>query len=120
MNAKTASKTHWSVVVLIGSSLPILLILLGILHELVSAWVASLNPIRSGLVDVTVEHLVFLGGLYLALPCGLLNLIAVAQARSRGLVNKKIAAAASLLGVLSLLFGSIVLIFNYMISQFEF
>ena len=107
---KQASKTNRSVWVIIGSSIPITLIVLGIIKALASE--------THGIVDATTEQAVFFGGLYLALPCGLLSMIVGINALSKGLVSKKVAITGIIFGVLSMVIGLISWVWFFMISAF--
>ncbi len=111
MTTKQASETNWIVWVIIGSSIPIVLIVIGI----IKAWL-SRTP---GIVDTTTQQAVFWGGLCFALPCGLLNIIVGINALSKGLVKKKVVIPGILLGVLSVLMGLIAWIWFFMISAFR-
>jgi hypothetical protein len=110
MTAKEASKSNWSVWVIIGSSIPITLMVIGIIKALLSE--------SHGIVDVTTEQAVFFGGLYLALPSGLLNIIVGINALSKGLVRKKVAITGIIIGVLGIFMGLISWIWFFMISAF--
>jgi hypothetical protein len=111
MTTEQASKTNRSVWVILGSSIPITLIVLGIIKALLSE--------THGIVDATIERAVFFGGLYLALPCGLLSVIVGIKALSKGLVNKKIAIIGIIIGVLSIVIGLISWVWFFMISAFS-
>jgi hypothetical protein len=115
MDTKQSSTTKWPVELLIVSSIPILLMIIGIILAVVSELTA-----RNGVYDVTAEHFVFMAGLYAAIPCGLIAIIAANAARSKGLVNKGVAVGGILLGVLSLLFGLVAWVWFSMISAFVF
>ena len=106
VNAKLGAKTNWSVGVIIGLSIPILLIVLGIVKMLVSE--------SHGFVDVTTEQTVFFIGLYFALPCGLLSIIVGIKAR----VKKIVAVTGIMFGVVGILFGLLSLYWFYMVSLF--
>lgn len=71
-----------------------------------------------GIVDTTTEQAVFFGGLYLALPCGLLSIIAGINALSKGLMEKKAAITGIIIGVISVFMGLISWIWFFMISAF--
>jgi len=111
MTTEQASKTNRSVWVIFGSSIPITLIVLGIIKALLSE--------THGIVDTTTEQAVFFGGLYLALPCGLLGVIVGIKTLSKGLVNKKIAIIGIIIGVLSSVIGLISWVWFFMISAFS-
>ena len=115
MNTKQNSKTNWPAIVIIGSSIPITLIVMGIIIAVVS----ELNT-HDGIYDVTVEHAAFIGGLYFALPCGLLNIIVATFARSRDLVKKKAAITGIIIGVLGILIGLLSWVWFSMVSSFVF
>jgi hypothetical protein len=110
MITEQASKTNWSIWVIIESSIPITLIVIGIIKALISE--------THGIVDTTTEQAVFFGGLYLALPCGLLSIIAGINALSKGSVNKKVAITGIIIGVLSIFIGLISWVWFFMISAF--
>jgi hypothetical protein len=111
MTTKQAStKTNRSIWVILGSSIPITLIVIGI----IKAWLSETH----GIVDATTEQAVFFGGLYFALPCGLLSVIVGMKALSKGLVNKKVAIPGIIIGVLSIVIGLISWVWFFMISAF--
>jgi hypothetical protein len=110
MTAKEASKTNWSVWVIVGSSIPITLIVIGIIKALMSE--------TRGIVDATTEQAVFFGGLYLALPCGLLSIIVGINALSKGWIRKWVAITGIIIGILSMLMGLISWAWYYMIWSF--
>ncbi len=85
MSSKQASTIKWLALIIIGSSIPILVIVIGIIIALV--WTIHPDPL-TGIVDTTVENAAFFGGLYFALPCGLLSGVSGIYARSKGLLNK--------------------------------
>jgi len=83
------------------------------------AWTIYPDPV-TGITDTTVENVVLLGGLYLALPCGLTNIIVGIFARSKGLVTKMIAIVGILVGVLGVLIGIVSWGLFIMVSSFVF
>ena len=107
-------------VILALSSLPIILIFLGMLIELLKFVVYRLHPVNNGVVDVTIEHLVFTGGLYLALPCGVIVLITSIIAKSKGIIPIKIYTTCIILSILGILFGILIMIYYAMVSSFVF
>ncbi len=104
------SKINWPVWIIVGSSLPIALILIGV----IKVWMSE----SQGIVDTTTEKAVFFGVLYAAPPCGLLSIMTGIKIMSKGSVNKKAAVAGIILGVLSALMGLISWIWFFMISAF--
>ena len=70
--------------------------------------------------DTTMENAVFFGGLYLAVPFGLLNIIVGSNALSKGLVKKKVAITGIVIGVLGILIGILSWVWFYMVSLIEF
>jgi hypothetical protein len=119
INTKQASKINWSAGVIIGSSIPIALIIIGIITELVS-WLSARIHFVGGPVNTTIENAVLFGGLYFALPCGMLNIIVGIFARSRGLVKKKVAITGIVIGVLGILIGLLSWSFFIAVSSFVF
>jgi hypothetical protein len=115
MNAKQVSNKNWTVAVIIGSSIPILLIIIGILTELAKAF----QP-YTGIVDTTNENAVFFGGLFLAIPFGLLDIFAGNFALSKGLVEKKMAVTGIIIGGFGLLLGILSWILFHMFTSFVF
>jgi hypothetical protein len=115
MNAKQASKTNWSAGVIIGASIPITLIVIGTIIALISEF-----NTHDGIYDTTIMSAVLFGGLYLAIPCGLLDIIVGILAQSRDLVKKKIAITGIVIGVLGILMGLLSWISFYMVSLIEF
>ena len=117
MDIRQGIKPHWSSGVIIASSIPILLLVLGIIIAL--GWTIRTDPV-TGVTDTTVENAVFFGCLYLALPCGVAGVIAGAFARSKGLVNKKLALMGIMIGVFGILLGLLAWGFMIMMSSFTF
>jgi hypothetical protein len=105
--------------VFIGSSIPITLIIIGILIELASWLVARVHFVR-GPEDTTLENALLFGGLYFALPCGLLNIIVGIFAQTKGLVKKKVSVTGIVIGVLGILFGSLSWALVIALSQIVF
>jgi hypothetical protein len=117
MNSRQGSRPPWLSGVIIGASIPILLIVLGIIFAL--GWTIHTDPV-TGVTDTTVENIVFLGGLYAALPCGVAGVIAGAFSRTKGSGNKKLALAGIIIGVLGILLGLLAWGFFIMMSSFVF
>ena len=115
MNTKQAPKPNWPAGVIIAASIPILLTILNI----IIAWVSEITT-HDGIYDVTAEQAALFGGLYLALPCGLINIIVGVYARSKGLLKKKVAIPGIMIGIVGILLGLIAWALFYMISSFEF
>jgi len=90
MRTKQASETNWLAGIIIGSSIPVVIIVIGIIIGL--AWTIHPDPV-TGITDTTVENTVFFSSLYIAPPCGLLSLIAGIHARSKGLLKNDFVAA---------------------------
>ncbi|PKN95133.1 MAG: hypothetical protein CVU44_00165 [Chloroflexi bacterium HGW-Chloroflexi-6] len=118
MDAKPATKINWPLAILAGSSLPIILILIGIILVLVSIFYPA-GP-GTGVVDTTLENIVLFGGLYLALPFGLLNIFAGSRALVKGRLKKRVAVTGILLGLFGILIGLLAWASYYMISSIEF
>ena len=115
MNTKHPSPPLWPSVTLVLASIPIVMTLLAFIQAVISE-VTTTN----GVYDVTYERAAFFGGLYLAIPCGLIAIIAGASARSRGLINKKAAATGIVIGSLGLLLGLVAWVWFAMVSAFVF
>lgn len=113
MNTKETSTTNWPTGVIIGSSIPIILIIVDILI----AVIAELN-VRDGVHNTTYMNAATFGGLCLAIPCGLLNIIVSNFARSRGLVGKKLAGTGIFIGAIGILIGLIAWIMLSMVFSF--
>ena len=109
-----------AVILVIIASIPNALILIGIAIELIMVALARIHPGSSGVVNVTIEYLVFRAGLYLALPCGGVSLIAGSFIKSSPAVNKKIAIIGRIIGILGVLMGILALIWFAMISAIQF
>ena len=105
--------------VFIGSSIPITLIVIGILIELASWLVARVHFVR-GPEDTTLENALLFGGLYFALPCGLLNIIVGIYVQTKGFVKKKVSVTGIVIGVLGILFGSLSWALVIALSQIVF
>ena len=112
---KQASKINWLSIITIAS-IPITLLVIGIIIELVSA---LKPPPADGIYDVTLEYLVFRGGLIFALPCGVLNIIVGIFTLSKGLVKKWAATTGIIIGILGFLIGLIAWVWYYMIWSFS-
>ncbi|MBN1371460.1 MAG: hypothetical protein JW987_05930 [Anaerolineaceae bacterium] len=108
-------RSSWPSLILILASIPILFIFLAV----ILAYISEVTT-RDGVYDVTFENAAFFGGLYLSIPCGLIAIIAGATARSRGLINKKIAIAGIVIGVLGILFGIVAWAWYAAVSSFTF
>jgi len=121
INTKQASKTNWLVWVIIGSSIPITFLVMATLIKLLASAIPSLQQLPlMDINDTTIENAIFFGGLYLALPCGLLNIIAGIFAQSRSLVKKKVAITGIIIGVFGILIGILAWAWFYAISQIVF
>ena len=110
MNTKQVSITNWSARIIIGASIPFTLIIIGSIVALVSE--------THGIVDATTEQAIFFGGLYLAIPCGLLNVFVGINILSKGLIKKWVAITGIIIGILSILIGLIAWVWYYMIWSF--
>ena len=96
------------------ANIPIVLLLIGMFAILLEA----LGPTpKDGVYDVTIENLVFRGGLIFALPCGLLSIIAGGVSITKGLLKKWLAVLGLLIGILGLLIGLAIWIGFYMVSN---
>jgi len=82
-------------------------------------WTIYPDPV-TGITDTTVENVVLFGGLYLALPCGLINIVAGIFARSKGLVTKIVAIVGIIVGTLGVLIGIVSWGLYIMVSSFVF
>jgi hypothetical protein len=71
-----------------------------------------------GIVDTTTEQIVFYVGLYLALPCGLLSIVAGIKALRKGSTKKAVAITGIVTGILNIFVGIISWIWFFMISAF--
>jgi hypothetical protein len=117
MDSQHRTQAIWLSGVIIGASIPILLLILGIIVAL--GWTIRTDPV-TGVTDTTVENAVFFGGLYAALPCGVAAAVAGAFARSKGSVNRKLALTGIMIGVLGILLGLLAWGFFIMMSSFVF
>jgi hypothetical protein len=113
MNTKQTAETNWPISVIVVSSIPIILIIV----DIIIAVIMELNA-RDGIHNTTYMNAAIFGGLYLAIPCGLLNIIVCNFARSRGLVGKKLAGTGIFIGVIGILIGLITWIMFSMILSF--
>ncbi len=113
MNTKKGFTINWSAGVIIGSSIPIILIVIGIVIAVIKEFNVS-----DGIRDTTIMNAVVFGGLYLAIPCGLLDIIVGNSAQSRDLVKKKVATTGIIIGVLGILIGLISWFLFYIVSSF--
>lgn len=119
VNTKQASKINWAEGVITLSSIPIALIVLGIIIELVKLIFARIYY-ATGVHDTTIQFFVTRTALYLAIPCGLLNIIVGNLARSRGLAEKKIAITGIVIGIIGVFIGLFMWIIYIMLLSFEF
>jgi len=115
MNSNRSSAPLWPSVTLVLASIPIVMTLLAFIQAVISE-VTTTN----GVYDVTYERAAFFGGLYLAIPCGLIAIIVGGRARSRGWVNNKTAIAAMILGGVGVFLGLVAWVWFAMISAFVF
>jgi hypothetical protein len=101
--------------------MPVTLIIAGILIKLLAFAVRPLQqlPLMHP-NDTTIENAVLFGGLYLALPCGLLNVIVGILARSRGWLKKPVVITGISVGVIGILLGLLSWFFFMTVSSFEF
>ena len=60
-------KPNWLILAIIGSIIPTILIVAGIIKALLSE--------AHGIVDTTTEQAIFFWGLFAALPCGILGIV---------------------------------------------
>lgn len=118
MDVKPVSKINWRLAILIGSSIPILLIVIGVIIVLASIFLPAAPG--TGVVDTTLENATLFGGLYLALPFGLLNLLVGSSALSKGSLNKRAAITGIILGLFGILIGLLAWASYYIISLIEF
>jgi len=91
------------------------MIIMGIISELVKA-----SQPYTGIVDTTNENAVFFGGLFLAIPCGLLDIFAGNFALSKSLTNRKIAVTAIIIGIIGLLLGTLAWVLFHMVTSIVF
>jgi hypothetical protein len=103
------------------SSMPIILLIAGILIKLLAFLIPPLQKLT--LLhpnNTTIENDILLGGLYLALPCGLFNVILGIFARSRGWLKKPVVKTGISIGVIGILLGLLSWFYFMMVSSFEF
>ncbi|MCX6082995.1 MAG: hypothetical protein NTW32_25990 [Chloroflexi bacterium] len=117
MSIKQVSKIKWLAGIIVGSSISIVLIVIGIIIALV--WTIHPDPV-TGITDTTVENAVFFGGLYFALPFGLLSVGAGIYARSKGMLNKLFTTTGIIVGFIGALIGLLCWIWFMMVSSFVF
>jgi hypothetical protein len=117
MNPEQTSQPKGLTCILVGSSIPILFILVGLLIEFLKFIAAQYLP-RQGVVDTTLENAILFCGLYLALPCGLLDIISGIIARSKG--SRILATAGITIGISGIIFGLLAWGLNYVVSQIVF
>ncbi|MCG2785101.1 MAG: hypothetical protein L6461_08350 [Anaerolineae bacterium] len=100
--------------ILAVANIPIILLLIGMLILLIGV----LGPApEDGVYDVTLESLVFRGGLIFALPCGLISIIAGGVSLSKGLLKKWMAMIGLLIGIFGVLMGLVIWVGFYMVSN---
>ena len=117
MNTDHNSKSNWSSGILIIASIPILLIIVGVI--LILGGAGRTDPV-TGITDTTVENAVFFGGLYLAVPFGLVAVIVGSWARSKSLLKKWGTLLGIIAGVLSILCGLLSWAYYHIMSSFVF
>lgn len=115
MTIPQPARPSWPSVTLILASLPILLILLSIVQTVISEVTT-----HNGVYDTTYENAAFFGGLYLAIPCGLIDITVGMLARSRGWSPAKLANPAIFVGGMGVLLGMVTWIWYAMVSAFVF
>jgi hypothetical protein len=113
----TTFKRNWLAGIVILSSLLIILIVIGITIALM--WTIHPDPM-TGVTDTTVENVTFIGARYIALPCGILNVVAGIFTWSRGLLKKMFTTAGILIGVLAILIGLLAWAWFIMVSSLVF
>lgn len=111
ITTKQDSKPNGLILAIIGSSIPIVLVVAGIIKALLSE--------AHGIVDTTTEQAVFFWGLFVALPCGILDIVLGIKGRSKRLISKGIAITGIIIGVLSVVAGLISWIWYFMIAAFS-
>lgn len=119
MSIKQTPNTNWLTGIVVGASIPIILIVLGITIELAS-WVSAQIHFVRGPEDTTLENAILFGGLYFALPYGILSIVAGIFARSKDLIKKSIATMGIVIGVLGILIGILAWVLSIMLSSFVF
>jgi len=107
MTSKQSSHPDWPVLFTIVSSALLLLMLLGIIKVFILD--------SHGIVDTTTEQALFFGGLFLALPCGLLSLISAIKARLKRAAN----IVGIVTGILCISIGLLAWAWFFMISAFS-
>lgn len=117
MNNGQNPGNNWALGILIASSIPILLILVGIIAMLGGA--GRTDPV-TGINNTTVENAVLFGGLYCAIPSGLSGVIVGVWAQARKLIEKRFAIAGIILGMLSILVGLLSWASFVVVSSFVF
>ena len=110
MTTEQVSKTNQLIVLIIGLSIPIIVIVIAIIKTLMLE--------SHGIVDTTTVQAAFFGGLCLALPCGIPSVSIGIKALSKGLISKKVAVTGIIVGTFSILIGLISWIWFFMISAF--
>jgi hypothetical protein len=106
-HATTNKGSIWAIIWL---NLPLMLILIALVTMFASE--------SHGVVNVSVERVAFLCGLYLALPSGVLSIVLVIRALSRGVVKKSVAVIRIILGIVSILIGLLSWTWLFMVSSF--
>jgi len=74
----------------------------------------------TGITDTTVENAVLFGGLYFALPCGLLDVIVGIRAQSRNLLKRRFTLSGIIIGILGIIIGLLSWALFIMVSSFVF
>lgn len=105
-----ASTPRWPSRAIIVSSVPLVLIAIGLIRVLVAE--------SGGVADTSAEHAVFGIGLYLAVPCGLASIVTGVVSLSRSLLRKWVAVAAIVVGTLSVAAGVVSWIWYFMVTSF--
>ena len=117
MSTKQAPKNNWLAGIIIGSSIPIVLIVIGII--IVLGWTLHPDPV-TGVTDTTVENTLFFVCLYFALPCGLLSVLAGIYARSKGSLKNVFVITGIIIGVLGILTGVLAWSWFILVSSYTF
>ena len=106
---------------MLGSSMPVILIIAGILIKLLAFVVRPLQQLQ--LLhenNTTIENAVLFGSLYFALPCGLLNVVVGIFALSRGWLKKVATITGIIVGGIGIILGILAWIYFFMVSSFVF
>ena len=117
MIAKQTSKSKLAGGIIAATSIPIILIFIGIIIAI--GWASRTDPV-TGITNTTVENIAFYGSLYITLPCGLISVITGIYALVKGALKKSFAIIGIAIGIIGILVGGLALTAYIVVASFRF